>query len=58
MYFCLLHECDESRFLRDRPRILAKINTKRYDPFRSQNPEVVMLARLRAAGLGLTNDQN
>ena len=58
MYFGLLHECDDSRFLEDRPRILAKIDTKRYNPFMSKNPEIIMLARLRAAGLGLTNDQN
>ena len=58
MYFGLLHECDDSRFLEDRPRILAKIDVRRYNPFMSKNPEIVMLARLRAAGLGLTNDQN
>mgnify|MGYP001573059767 FL=1 len=58
MYFGLLHECDESRFLQDRPRILAKIDTKRYNPFMSKNPEIVMLARLRAVELGLTGDQN
>lgn len=55
MYFGLLHECDESRFLQDRPRILAKIDINRYKPFLSKNPEIVMLARLRAAGLGLTS---
>lgn len=58
MYFGLLHECDDSRFLEDRPRILAKIDTKRYNLFMSKNLEVVMLARLRAAGLGLIGDQN
>jgi hypothetical protein len=55
MYFGLLHECDESRFLQDRARILAKIDTQRYNPFKSKNPEIVMLARLRASGMGLTS---
>lgn len=52
MYFGLLHECDESDFLTDRPRILAKIDTKRYNPFKSQHPGIIMLARTRSAGTG------
>lgn len=55
MYFGLLHECDDSRFLEDRPRILAKIDTNQYNPFMSKNPAIVMLARIRAEGLGLTS---
>lgn len=58
LYFGLLHECDDSRFLEDRPRILAKIDTERYNPLMSKNLEIIMLARLRAASMGLTNDQN
>ena len=50
MYFGLLHECDESHFFQDRPRILAKIDQKRYKPFQSKNPGIVMLARIRMAG--------
>ena len=53
MYFGLLHECDESNFIEDRPRILAKIDTKKYHPFRSSNPRIVFLARMRAIGMGL-----
>lgn len=52
-YFGLLHECDESHFENDRARILAKIDTKKYNPFKSKNPEIVMLARIRATGMGL-----
>lgn len=46
-YFSLLHECDESRFTEDRPRILSKIDTVKYNPFKSKNPEILMLARIR-----------
>ena len=53
IYFCLLHACDEWGFSEDRKRILDKIDTKAYDPFKSKNPEVVLLARLRAYGTGL-----
>ena len=47
LYFGLLHECDESIFLEDRPRILEKIGTEKYNPLNSKNPDVVMLARIR-----------
>lgn len=49
-YFCLLHECDEMDFDEDRTRILGKIDTGRYNPFRSPDPGVVALARLRSRG--------
>ncbi len=52
-YFSLIHECDEMRFRDHRPRILAKIDPKRYNPFRSTNPGIVMLARYRAEEMGL-----
>lgn len=53
MYFALLHECDSMQFIEDRKRIVAKIDTKKYNPFLSSNPGVVFLARLRAQGMGL-----
>jgi len=46
-YFGLLHECDESRFVEDRPRILSKIDTKKYNPLASKNAAAVMIARIR-----------
>lgn len=46
-YFCLLHECDESGFLEDRPRILSKIDQDKYDPLKSGSPGVADLARER-----------
>ena len=46
-YFGLLHECDESRFIEDRPRILSKIDIEKYNPLKSKNPGIVMLARIR-----------
>ena len=48
-YFGLLHECDERNFLKERRRIITKIDTKRYDPFKSKNPGVHIIARLRVA---------
>ena len=53
IYFCLLHACDEWDFQEDRKRILGKINTKTYNPFKSKNQEVVLLARFRAHGMDL-----
>ena len=47
IYFGLLDECDTSRFIEDRPRILSKIDTQRYNPLRSRNPWVVIMARSR-----------
>ena len=52
-YFCLLHACDEWGFQEDRKRILEKIDTKTYNPLKSKNPKVVLLAHLRAHGMGL-----
>ena len=49
-YFGLLHECDERMFWSDRQRILGKIDTKKYNPFLSRNPVVLIVARIRAAG--------
>lgn len=49
-YFCLLHECDLKEFWEARERILAKIDTNRYNPFLSKNPAVVLIARLRLEG--------
>lgn len=46
-YFCLLHECDVQELWDDRERILTKIDTEKYNPLMSKNPEVVYLARLR-----------
>jgi hypothetical protein len=52
-YFGLLHECDCRDFLEDRRRILQKIDTKRYDPMKSSNIQVVFLALFRARDMGL-----
>lgn len=49
-YFGLLHECDLRWFLEDRNRIVAKIDTKRYNPFLSNDPDVVRIARIRVNG--------
>lgn len=46
-YFGLLHECDLRWMWDDRDRILTKIDVKRYDPFLSKDPGVVMIARIR-----------
>jgi len=53
MYFGLLHECDERDLIEDRERIVAKIDTKTYNPFQSRNPMVVIIARIRAKGIGI-----
>src|SRR3989344_2330237 len=45
-YFGLLHECDESGFMEDRPRILSKIDTEKYNPLESQNPNTLMIVRI------------
>lgn len=52
-YFELLNECDWSRFYEDRERILAKIDTKRYNPLVSKDPHVILIVRFRAKMLGL-----
>ena len=48
-YFGLLHECDIRGFKAERRRILAKIDTTQYNPFKSDRPEVHLIARLRLA---------
>lgn len=53
VYFLLLHECDCRWFWEDRERIVKKIDTKKYDPFKSKNAVVVFVARIRAMGMGL-----
>lgn len=57
-YFCLLHACDERKFWKDRERILAKIDTKKYDPFKSKNPEIVALAWLRLRAWEAREEEN
>lgn len=52
LYFGLLHECDERRFMEDRRRILGKIDTSKYNPLLSGNPDIMMIARLRIAKNG------
>lgn len=54
-YFELLNECDWSRFYEDRERILAKIDTKRYNPLASKDPRVIQIVRFRAKMLGLVS---
>ena len=56
IYFGLLDECDTSRFMEDRPRILSKIDIQRYNPLRSRNPWVVIMARSRMGIQGLVED--
>lgn len=53
MFFGLLHECDERGLLEDRVRILAHINTSRYNPFASKDATVRFIAQLRARMMGL-----
>ncbi|MEK7123703.1 MAG: hypothetical protein AAB851_02295 [Patescibacteria group bacterium] len=55
-YFGLLHECDCQEFWDDRERILAKIDTEKYNPLASKNPEVVYLARLRLRSFRADNN--
>jgi hypothetical protein len=50
-YFGLLHECDLRWFLEDRNRIVAKIDTKRYNPFLSNDPDVIRIAEIRLKGV-------
>lgn len=52
-YFGLLHVCDLRSFSEDRKRIVGKIDTARYNPQKSKNPQVVFLALFRAKGMGL-----
>ncbi len=49
-YFGLLHECDERLLWSDRQRILGKIDTKKYRPWLSKDPVVLMICRIRASG--------
>lgn len=51
-YFGLLHECDMRMLWSDRQRILGKIDTKRYNPWLSKHPTVIMIARIRIAVIG------
>lgn len=53
-YFGLLHECDLWGFLEERRRIVSKIDTRRYNPFKSKNPAVHIIARLRMVRLNLS----
>lgn len=52
-YFGLLNECDCRNFLQDRERILAKIDTKLYNPLESKNPNIIHIVRFRAKMHGL-----
>lgn len=47
IFFCLLHECDTRNLMEDRERIVARIDTKKYKPFESQDPAIRFLAVLR-----------
>ena len=53
-YFGLLHECDLWGFMEDRRRIISKIDTQRYNPFKSKNPGVHIIARLRMVRLNIS----
>ncbi|KKS38254.1 MAG: hypothetical protein UV01_C0004G0056 [Parcubacteria group bacterium GW2011_GWA2_42_14] len=54
-YFGLLHECDERGFLEERERIVTKIDTKKYNPFQSEDFRVRLIARLRMAQLKISS---
>ena len=53
-YFGLLHECDLWGFMEERRRIVSKIDTARYNPFKSKNPGVHIIARLRMVRLNIS----
>lgn len=46
-YFALFHECELWELEEERKRIFSKIDTARYNPLKSKNPQVVILARIR-----------
>lgn len=46
-YFGLLHECDLWGFVEEWRRIVSKIDTQRYNPFKSKDPRVHIIARSR-----------
>ena len=54
-YFGLLHECDERGFMEERRRIVTKIDTRRYNPFKSKNAGIHIIARLRVVKLNIPN---
>ena len=51
-YFGLLHEYDLLEAWADRERVLKNIDTKRYNPFESKNPNVLLIARIRLGNNG------
>ena len=53
-YFGLLHECDLWGFLEERERIVSKIDTTRYNPFKSKDPRVHIIARSRMIRLNIS----
>ncbi|MDO8560773.1 MAG: hypothetical protein Q7R91_00990 [bacterium] len=57
-YFGLLHECDERGFMEERRRIVTKIDTRRYDPFKSKNAGIQIITRLRVVRLKIPNPGN
>lgn len=52
-YFEMMNECDTRGFLGDFDRIRAKIDTARYNPLNSANPQIIQIVRYRAKMHGL-----
>ena len=44
-YFGLMYECNLWGFWEDRERIVSKIDKKKFNPFLSKNPVVIIIAR-------------
>jgi len=55
-YFGLLHECDERMMWEDRVRILQKIDTAKYNPLKSKNSGIVLIACIRLRQNARTNN--
>lgn len=53
MYFGLMHECDERGLMEHRRRICGKIDTKKYKPSQSEDPDIRALAFIRARMMNL-----
>ncbi|GEM_PF-2147127 len=47
IYFGLMHECDERRLIEDRRRLCGKIDTNVYNPFKSADSGIRVLAAIR-----------
>ena len=44
-HFRMMYECNLWGFWEDRERIVSKIDQKKFDPFLSTKPEVIIIAR-------------